>query len=553
MAKDSLAKASTPEPFSTSTTSNWVARGGGLPAYIQHIAHDIMDKQGKSESNAIQIAIGVVKRWAAGGGKVDANTRAAAAKAVSEWDALKAKAKGKKLKETADELADVDAYELTPEDELLADELDVPVPAPIVESPLRRVVSMGGPNLLEAAAQPQLSNATRQPGESLASWGSRLQAGDAANAAAAKASKGTKGTTAKTRTGNNASFEAKHPRGRGGAWTLKQGASGDDVKAVQRRVGAKADGQFGDQTSQAVKNFQRSHRLQVDGVVGAQTVAAMRGDTNAAEVKPGAASVKDRTWLAKRTHTRTGGRMKQSVMGMKVSVSKPDGVLGLPLGADMRLREAAPSAEDLAIHEQSDLVLVETVADVSTIVDLALLEAAGDTVQFNADGTVDFVILRPCNGRGEGKRIYEADMLARNAGVFAGWPAYDNHDSPLARQARKGLPRPPSELAGEIRESFWDPAFSTPQDTQHGFGQGAVIGRFMLTEDMEKLVRRLPRTVKTSVNAAATSMRVGARNGQRGMLVEGIANDPENSSVDLVTKAGAGGQVASLYRELAAA
>lgn len=33
-AADSLAKASTPEPFSRSRTSNWVARGGGLPPYI---------------------------------------------------------------------------------------------------------------------------------------------------------------------------------------------------------------------------------------------------------------------------------------------------------------------------------------------------------------------------------------------------------------------------------------------------------------------------------------------------------------------------------------
>jgi len=94
-AKDSLMKASTPEPFSTSKTSNWVARGGGLPAYVQHIAHDLMEKRGKTESEAIQMAIGIVKRWARGGGNVDANTRAAAAKAVAEWTALKAKAHAK--------------------------------------------------------------------------------------------------------------------------------------------------------------------------------------------------------------------------------------------------------------------------------------------------------------------------------------------------------------------------------------------------------------------------------------------------------------------------
>jgi hypothetical protein len=75
----------------------------------------------------------------------------------------------------------------------------------------------------------------------------------------------------------------------------------------------------------------------------------------------------------------------------------------------------------------------------------------------------------------------------------------------------------------------------------------------MLTEDMEKLVRRLPRAVKTSVNSDATGLRPGMRRGKKGAIVEGFVNDPEQHSVDLVTRAGAGGAVASLYREMAAA
>jgi hypothetical protein len=90
-AADSLAKASTPQPWSTSKTSNWVARSGGLPDYIQHVSHGIKrSSPGISVSEAIQKAIGVVKRWAAGGGGVDKNTQAAAAKAVAEWEAKKA-------------------------------------------------------------------------------------------------------------------------------------------------------------------------------------------------------------------------------------------------------------------------------------------------------------------------------------------------------------------------------------------------------------------------------------------------------------------------------
>jgi peptidoglycan hydrolase-like protein with peptidoglycan-binding domain len=98
-AADSMAKASSPEPFSKSKTSNWVAKRGGLPAYVQHIAHDLMEKRGKSESNAIQMAIGIVKRWCRGGGKVDANTKAAACKAAAEWEKMKGANKASKLAE----------------------------------------------------------------------------------------------------------------------------------------------------------------------------------------------------------------------------------------------------------------------------------------------------------------------------------------------------------------------------------------------------------------------------------------------------------------------
>jgi hypothetical protein len=126
-AADSMVKASTPEPFSRSKTSNWVARGGGLPAYIQHVAHDLVEKRGKTESEAIGMAVGIIKRWARGGGNVDANTRAAAAKALAEWEALKAKAHALHADTTLgpvglavqEVLAEVDP-EPTPEDEAVA-------------------------------------------------------------------------------------------------------------------------------------------------------------------------------------------------------------------------------------------------------------------------------------------------------------------------------------------------------------------------------------------------------------------------------------------------
>jgi hypothetical protein len=68
-------------------------RVGGLqlPAYIQNIAH-ALERNGHPESQAIQLAIGACQRWARGGGKVSPEVRAAAAKALAEWEAAKAAA-----------------------------------------------------------------------------------------------------------------------------------------------------------------------------------------------------------------------------------------------------------------------------------------------------------------------------------------------------------------------------------------------------------------------------------------------------------------------------
>ena len=80
----------------SSPGKNWVERSGGLPNYICKIAKAVM-RSGKSKSAAIAIAISRVKKWAAGGDDVDADTRAKAAKAFAQWEALKAKNKAKQI------------------------------------------------------------------------------------------------------------------------------------------------------------------------------------------------------------------------------------------------------------------------------------------------------------------------------------------------------------------------------------------------------------------------------------------------------------------------
>jgi lysozyme len=56
---------------------------------------------------------------------------------------------------------------------------------------------------------------------------------------------------------------------------LKEGAKGTNVKLVQAKVGAKADGIFGPNTEASVKKWQKAHGLSADGIVGPKTWAKM--------------------------------------------------------------------------------------------------------------------------------------------------------------------------------------------------------------------------------------------------------------------------------------
>lgn len=80
----------------SSPKKNWVENSGGLPNYICKIAKGVM-RSGKSKSAAIAIAVSRVKKWAAGGDGVDADTKAKAATAVAQWNKLKAKNKAGKV------------------------------------------------------------------------------------------------------------------------------------------------------------------------------------------------------------------------------------------------------------------------------------------------------------------------------------------------------------------------------------------------------------------------------------------------------------------------
>lgn len=71
----------------------WRHKGWKLPNYIEQVAKGIIESGEPDKSRAISIAIGKVRDWAEGKGKVSPEVRAASAKAVAEFEALRASTK----------------------------------------------------------------------------------------------------------------------------------------------------------------------------------------------------------------------------------------------------------------------------------------------------------------------------------------------------------------------------------------------------------------------------------------------------------------------------
>lgn len=175
----------------------------------------------------------------------------------------------------------------------------------------------------------------------------------------------------------------------------------------------------------------------------------------------------------------------------------------------------------------------------SESISLAIEEGA--TTVIDSDGCVPVHIIRPGVGRGRGRHLYEAAMLAANAHKFTGWRMYVDHLAPEAKRAAGGLPRSIRDLGGRIVESRWDP--TVPADPARGYGQGAVVGRARPVPFIRELIENDPELVEASISASATGVRPVNHQGQRVWLVEGIE---DRGSVDWVTEAGAGGRVAPL-------
>ena len=66
---------------------------------------------------------------------------------------------------------------------------------------------------------------------------------------------------------------------------LKLGSKGNEVKLLQEKLNLKTDGIFGPLTEEAVKDFQRSNGLEVDGIVGDNTLSKLNLSVNKRNIK----------------------------------------------------------------------------------------------------------------------------------------------------------------------------------------------------------------------------------------------------------------------------
>jgi hypothetical protein len=257
-----------------SPKQNWVDKVGGMPAYIKAIRNALLRK-GHSMPRATALAVGTAKNWASGKGNVSAATRARAAKAVAEWEAMKGRAHSMSV-------------------------------------PSQRAVDLAAKKQKAPASDPKVKAAQDAQQQ-------QIQGGSGDfNSKHPRAGAG--GPT-------GGQFITL---GSGGASASQD--EQDQVKAAQFALGIGLTGQMSKDDVEAIKSYQKANGLQVDGKIGAQTAAALAetndaggGDPNAgrkaASVKPGALSDSDRKRLVK-SHKAAAdrvGRFQNSTLSMSAS------------------------------------------------------------------------------------------------------------------------------------------------------------------------------------------------------------------------------------------
>jgi len=181
------------------------------------------------------------------------------------------------------------------------------VPDTILAPPLREAT--GGPGSLPGgSARATGGNAPRRKATSGGTGGpGSLPGGNAPKPKRESRKQGKSG-------GSSSWDESKHPRGatgtsKGGKF-VSSGSSGKEAAAVNERLGVKGK-KFGDASKKAVEAFQKKRGLKVDGIVGTQTVAALKGSKGAKSAKPGKLSDTDIKYLRKGAPRKEKGKDKK--------------------------------------------------------------------------------------------------------------------------------------------------------------------------------------------------------------------------------------------------
>lgn len=219
----------------------WIAKVGGLPLYIRAIAQALR-RNGHDESSAIATAVATVKRWAAGGGNVSAETRARAAAAAAEWESKKAA-----------------SHSLTAE------------PTPAVELAVPVATSSDGPSITVSAHMAALRKLAAAHKRAGPSQRPKIRKAMGAHAKAIQAGRCADMAAEPSPSIDLAWDEAKHPRV-GGKFAPK-GTQTQGAKPATQPTTA----QLSPEMAAQIRDFQKRMGLPVTGSIDGRTQAALKG------------------------------------------------------------------------------------------------------------------------------------------------------------------------------------------------------------------------------------------------------------------------------------
>jgi peptidoglycan hydrolase-like protein with peptidoglycan-binding domain len=167
--------------------------------------------------------------------------------------------------------------------------------------------AVGGPLLAHQRSALRKTRARFTAGH-MAAEDAAEKARNKANKARKEAKKASSSSSSSSKSSNSASSSTSGSAN-GGAGSVFGESSSLPTKVadlIQRKLGIATSGSYDEKTKARVEEFQRNHGLEVDGIVGTQTLAALRGDKT--PPAPGAFTQSDWDWL---TQHQAGGQQKK--------------------------------------------------------------------------------------------------------------------------------------------------------------------------------------------------------------------------------------------------